>query len=115
MSTARKLISRPSPFRSLKPPVKCPVKLYRTTARSFTIKSCPVASLAAAGAESTHAAMSCSSIYESNSFDRPNGLLTRSYGRTFPESQDGGRMNVDDFAQASHKESLSSVRCSFFD
>src|SRR5256885_160659 len=38
-ATARKLICRSSPFRSLKLPVKCPVKLYRTTARSFTTKS----------------------------------------------------------------------------
>jgi len=36
--TARKLISRPSPFRSLKLPLKSPVKVYRTTARSNCIE-----------------------------------------------------------------------------
>src|SRR6476661_7149562 len=44
MSTARNLISRPSPFRSLNLPVKCPVKMYRTTARSSTTNTFAVPS-----------------------------------------------------------------------
>src|SRR6266481_4796473 len=45
MSTARKLIARPSPFTSLKVPVKCPVKMYLATARSFTTNSSSISAL----------------------------------------------------------------------
>jgi hypothetical protein len=40
--------------------------------------------------------------------------MTLTHWRTFAESQDRVRMNVDDLLRLAIEESLSSVRCSFF-
>src|SRR5260370_29010125 len=57
--------------------------------------SCPVALLAEAGAESTHCRDVVLLHIRERTFDRPIGLFTPlPHRRTFPERQDGMRMNV---------------------